>query len=149
MHRILAALDFSSVAPRVVDLAASLAEAYGAELILIHIAAPEPDFVGYGPGPAGVRQARARELRGEHRDLQEAAEALRKRGIAATALLVAGGTVEKLLEESRRLAVDAIVIGSHGHGALHRALVGSTTEGTIRAAGCPVVVVPARPEAES
>jgi nucleotide-binding universal stress UspA family protein len=142
MQRILAALDFSPISERVVALAASLAEAYSAELFLIHIAAPEPDFVGYRAGPEGVRQQRARELRGEHRALQDEAKALRQRRIEAKALLIEGSTTEKLLEESRRLAVDAIVVGSHGHGALYRAVVGSVTEGIIRAAPCPVLVVP-------
>ena len=146
MRRILAAVDFSPVAEHVVARASSLAEAYSAELFLIHIAAPEPDFVGYAPGPEGVRRQRARTLRSEHRDLQEQAEALRQRGVDAKALLVEGSTIEMLLEESRRLAVDAIVIGSHGHGALYRAVVGSTTEGTIRGARCPVLVVPAKPD---
>jgi len=145
MRSILAALDFSRVADRVIDVAASLAQAYSAQLTLIHIAAPEPDFVGYTAGPPGTRHERARELRGEHRELQEKAEALRAQGIEARALIVEGATVARLLEESRALETDAIVIGSHGHGELYRALVGSTADGVIRGAACPVVVVPARP----
>lgn len=146
MRRILAAVDFSGAADPVVEVAASLARSYSAQLTLIHIAAPEPEFVGYQAGPPGTRKERARELRGEHRELQEKAEALRGQGIEARALLVEGSTVEKLLDESRALEADAIVIGSHGHGALFRALVGSTTDGVIRGAACPVVIVPARPE---
>jgi len=36
-----------------------------------------------------------------------------------------------------------IVMGSHGHGALYELLVGSITQGVLKAAKCPVVVVPA------
>ena len=41
-------------------------------------------------------------------------------------------------------AVDAelLVLGSHGHGAVHDKLVGSTSERVIHHAPCPVVVVP-------
>lgn len=41
-------------------------------------------------------------------------------------------------------AVDAdlLVVGSHGHGAVHDKLIGSTSERTLHHAPCPVVIVP-------
>jgi len=36
-----------------------------------------------------------------------------------------------------------LVVGSHGHGRLRSALLGSVSEGCVRHATCPVVVVPA------
>lgn len=149
MQHILAAVDFSPFAERVVALAASLAETCRAQLTLIHVAAPDPDFVGFGAGPDGARSGRAHTLRQEHREIQARAETLRQRGIDTTALLIEGPTVEKLVEEAGRLGVDAIVVGSHGHGVIHRALVGSTTEGLIRSATCPVIVVPSTSPAEA
>lgn len=149
VRTLLAALDFSPVSDAVVAQAASLAEAFSAELTLVHVAAPEPEFVGYEAGPQSVRTDRAREVRGEHRDLQATAEGLRGRGIRAHALLIQGPVVEKILAEAERLGADAIVIGSHGHGALHRLLLGSVSEGVVRAARCPVVLVPAARAADS
>ena len=147
MKRILAALDFSEVSASVAERAASLAAAFSAELTLLHVAAQDPAFVGYGAGPDTVRDDRARELRDEHRRLQELAEDLRGRGVAAKALLVEGPSVEKILHEAERRRVDAIVIGSHGHAALYRVLLGSVSEGVVRKARCPVLLVPAaRPE---
>lgn len=143
MRELLAAIDFSPVSKAVVEQASSLARAFSAELTLLHVAAPDPDFVGYSAGPETVREGRARELRTEHRELQEIAEGLRDAGIHARALLIQGPTVEKILAEASRLQVDAIVIGSHGHGALHRVLLGSVSEGVMRGASCPVLVVPA------
>ena len=77
-----------------------------------------------------MRDDRANEIRAEHRELQSIADALRARGIAARAILVQG-------------PADTIVIGSHGHGAIYRALLGSVSEGVLRAAKRPVLVVPA------
>lgn len=37
---------------------------------------------------------------------------------------------------------DLMVLGSHGHGAVHDKLVGSTSERAIHHAPCPVVIVP-------
>jgi nucleotide-binding universal stress UspA family protein len=143
VQRILAAVDFSPVSKAVVEQAASLAEAFSAELTLVHVAAPDPEFVGYAAGPQTVRDDRAREVRDQHRNLQAIAEDLRDRAISARALLIQGSAVEKILAEGARLRADAIVIGSHGHGALYRALLGSVSEGVVRAAQCPVLVVPA------
>lgn len=144
MERLLVPVDFSEVTPSVVQHAASLAAAFAAELVLIHVAAPDPDFVGLDVGPETVRKARAEEIRGEHRELQALADDLRGRGLAARALLIQGPTVGKILGEARKLEADVIVMGSHGRGALHRALLGSVSEGVVRAASCPVLVVPSR-----
>jgi nucleotide-binding universal stress UspA family protein len=38
---------------------------------------------------------------------------------------------------------DLLVLGSHGHGRLHHAVLGSVSEECVRHARCPVVVVPA------
>lgn len=144
MQHVLAAVDFSEVSERVIEQAALLAEAFSADVSLVHVAAPDPEFVGYEAGPESVREARARELRGEHRELQAMAEGLRQRGLEAKALLIQGPTVEKLVEEIGRLQADVVVMGSHGRRALMRALLGSVSEGVIRHAACPVLVVPAR-----
>lgn len=143
MRQILAALDFSAVTRAVVEQAASLAGAYGAELTLLHVAAPDPAFIGYDVGPQTVRDARARELRTEHRGLQDLADELRARGLRAKALLVQGPAVETLLREARELGAETIVLGSHGHGRVYDVLVGSVAHGVLRQAPCPVLVVPA------
>jgi nucleotide-binding universal stress UspA family protein len=148
VRTILAAIDFSPVSTAVVDLAASLAETFSAKLTLVHVAAPDPAFIGYEPGPQTVRDARAHELRAEHGDLQEIAKGLRNREIAAHALMIQGPSVEKILSEATQIEADLIVVGSHGHGALHRALLGSVSEGILRGARCPVLVVPAAPSTD-
>ncbi|GAB4537824.1 MAG: universal stress protein [Pleurocapsa sp.] len=144
MDNILAAIDFSDITSAVVDKAAEIAKCFTSKLWLIHIAAPDPDFVGYGTGPPSKRDWRAKTLREEHRYIQEKALELEQSGIDVTPLLIQGATVETILQEATKLNADMIVIGSHGHGALHKALVGSVSEGVIRKASCPVLIVPAK-----
>jgi nucleotide-binding universal stress UspA family protein len=79
VRKILAAIDFSPVSAAVVEHAASLANAFSAEPTLIHAAAPDPDFVGFGAGPQTVRDDRAREIHTEHRELHAIAGTLRDR----------------------------------------------------------------------
>ncbi|MEX2216885.1 MAG: universal stress protein [Phycisphaeraceae bacterium] len=144
MKTILVAVDLSDVTQPLLSTAAALAKAMQSSVYLVHVAAPEPTFVTYEPGPDHERQFRAQQLRVEHRDLQKLAEDMEKSGVEAEPLMVSGPTVLKLLEEADRLKADLIVIGSHGHGALYHLLVGSVTDGVIRKAKCPVMVVPSR-----
>lgn len=142
MKNILVPVDFSEVTKAVIATAHSMADAYSAKLWLIHVAAPDPEFVGYEAGPQSVRDQQATHLRDEHRLLQEEAARLREAGVDATALLIQGPTVEKIMEEAERVGADCIVLGSHGHGAVHRALLGSVSESVLRKAARPVTIVP-------
>lgn len=146
MKTILAAIDFSPVSERVVDRAAALAQATGADFVLLHVEAPEPEFVGYDPGPQTVRDAVAQEIMGDHRKLHDIADSLREQGLAVTALVVQGVTAEKILEEAQAHEADCIILGSHGHGALYDLLVGSVSDAVIRRADRPVMLIP-RPAA--
>ena len=144
MANIVVAIDFSPVTDQVIEHASLLARSLSAKLWLIHAGQPEPDFIGYDSGPQTVRDQVAGDLREEHRRTQQAAEKLRSSGIDATALCPQGSTVETILHEAEKLDADLIVIGSHGHGAIHRVLLGSVSEGVLRKAACPVMIVPAQ-----
>jgi len=143
MKNILVAIDFSPVTESLVEQACRLAEAFGAALRIVHVAAPDPEFVGFEAGPQSVRDERAENLRKEHRSLQYLAERVRRRGVEAKALLLQGPTVETLLEQAGREKVDLILAGCHGHGRLYKALLGSVSEGILRNPPCPVLLVPA------
>src|SRR5262245_12092339 len=73
MQRILAAVDFSEITDAVIRAAAAQARAFAGGLWLIHVAAPDPDFVGFDAGPQTVRDSRAAKVRQEHRTMQAAA----------------------------------------------------------------------------
>ncbi len=144
MRSLLVAVDFSEVTDRVVDHAEQIARAFSSHLRLVHIAEPDPDFVGYEAGPDSVRGQVADELRGERRNLEALGDALRGRGVDVKVLCIQGATVEKILEEAGRAEADLIVMGSHGRSGLSRALMGSVSEGVLRKADCPVLIVPGR-----
>jgi nucleotide-binding universal stress UspA family protein len=142
MKTILVPVDFSDATAPAVEQASRLAEAMSARLVLLHVAAPEPEFIGYDPGPPSVRQQVAAELTEEHRRVQALERSIEGRGLDVTALAVQGYPVEKILDEAVRRRADLIVMGSHGHGMLRTLLVGSVTEGVLRDATIPVLIVP-------
>ena len=139
---IMVAFDFSDVSAAVLKAAEKHARLRDANLWLIHVAEPEPQFVGYKAGPPNVRHDIANHFQQEHKELHLQAEALRKAGITVTPLLVQGPTAATLLKEADRLQADMIIVGSHGHGAVHHLLVGSVTADVLKKARCPVLVVP-------
>jgi nucleotide-binding universal stress UspA family protein len=143
MKHVLVAIDFSAHADAVLATAEELARSVGGDLTILHVAAPDPHFVGFEVGPQSVRDSRAQVLEDEHRQLQDIAARLRDEGLAARAFLFAGATAEKILEEADKQNADLIVIGTHGRSAIAKAFIGSVSQGVLHAATCPVVVVPA------
>ena len=142
MENIIAAVDFSDITDAVIETAVGFAEKYESVLWVIHVAEPDPDFVGYEAGPDEVREQVAEDFHYQHRELQEKVRALREEGLDAHALLIQGPISEKILEEAEKLDAEMIVIGSHGHGAVYHVLLGSVSEGVIKDARCPVLIVP-------
>ena len=142
MKNILAPIDFSDVTDEVVEIAGQFAKAFSAELWIVHVAAPDPEFVGYDVGPQHEREWRADTLRKEHKAIQEKVHALEEEGIDAHGLLVQGSTPDAIVKEANKIKSDLIVVGSHGHGALFKLLMGSVCEGLLKKASCPILVIP-------
>ena len=142
MGRVLAAVDFSDLTDSIIEQAELFGKALGYRVTLLHVAAPNSDFIGCEEGLDVVRDDRAKELRTEHTELLKRATELQERGVDANALLVEGPSVATILKEGSRLESDIIVIGSHGHGAIYEMLFGGVCEGVIRRSTCPVLVIP-------
>lgn len=143
IQTILVPIDFSDVTSKVVEAAAALAQPFSSQIVLLHVSEPEPDFVGFEPGPQSVRATVAHDFQAEHQKLEELKESLAGRAASVMALHIQGPMVEKILHEAAEQAADLIVMGSHGHGSIYNLLVGSVTSGVLKSAQCPVLVVPA------
>lgn len=142
LQTILVPVDFSDVTDQVVQTANELARTFGSRIVLLHVSEPEPDFVGFEPGPQSVRIGVAREFKAEHQRLDEVKQSLAGEGREVLALHIQGPIAEKILQEAEVHQAGMIVMGSHGHGALYTLLVGSVTSGVLKSARCPVLVVP-------
>ncbi|MDW7692847.1 universal stress protein [Flammeovirgaceae bacterium SG7u.111] len=142
MKTILVTIDFEKGDQLLIDKAYEFAAAFNAKIWIVHIAAPDPDFVGYGVGPQHVRDSRASDLKKEHQQLQEYAALLNNHGIDAESLLVQGATIKMVIEEAQKLHADLIVAGHREHGFLYKALVGSVSSEIINRSKIPVLIVP-------
>lgn len=142
MKTILVPVDFSKATEPALKVAEQMARAFSAELVLLHVATPEPEFIGYEPGPVSVRQAVAHQLSAEHKQLHALKEKLGALPVPVVVHVAQGYIAEKILTEAGRISADLIVMGSHGHGGLHHLLMGSVAEAVLRKATCPVLLTP-------
>jgi nucleotide-binding universal stress UspA family protein len=72
----------------------------------------------------------------------EAAKELGDAGVSVTTLVTEGRPVDVLLETARERSAAAIVVGSHGEGAVSAAFLGSTALKLLHHSEIPVLVVP-------
>lgn len=146
----------------VLTLARQMARAFDAELHLVHVReiAAVPVFpaatIGYpgigmpemgmaGGMPAGVAGCVPSDPsdEGKKSRLDSLREELTRDGLRAFAHERDGTVVEEVLQAATDISADLIVMGSHGHGSVYNLLVGSVTEGILKAGRLPVLLVPA------
>lgn len=140
---IVCGVDHSSHAREAAGVAAFLAERLGLRLIVVHAApATVPSVIPAWP-------SRGRDDRG---DVREQAAASTERLVADVVQRIdfpdvigcveEGLAPEALCRAAEEHSAAFIVVGTHGDGAAHAAVVGSVSLAVTRMATCPVVVVP-------
>lgn len=118
-------------------LAAELAKASGAQLrVLSVVATAVPAAYPTAYEPEWIE--RAQQSRRE--EVERAQRTVEELGVQATGDIVIGSPIDALVELSR--GVDLLVVGSRGWGPVRRLLLGSTSDGLVREAACPVIAVP-------
>lgn len=138
IRRVLAALDESARAPGVFRAAEAQALAFGAELLVLRVVFPPPEY------PPAAAFAAHDELETEmtNRARRELLAYIRESSVARTSVLVAshGTARDIILSTARDHQVDLIVIGSHGYRGLEH--VFGAMAGTIAdSARCNVLIV--------
>lgn len=142
MKNILVSIDFDGTEFKLMEMSRKLAASFNSKIWLLHVSAPDPDFVGYDVGPQYIRDFRALELRKEHKAIQDYANALKTEGIEADGMLIKGATIEMILEEAEKLNIDMIIVGYEEHNFVYEALVGSISKKLIKKSNIPILVVP-------
>ncbi len=139
---ILVAIDLSSASQKILNKAKTLAIALPAKVCLLHVVEGDPDFLDDEPDSHGTSDQGQKEFPQEHKDLQKEVDRLRQSGIDTKGLLTQGSVVDVILQKSKQLEIDIIIVGTHGHGGVHHMIFGSVSEGVLRNTSCPVLVIP-------
>jgi nucleotide-binding universal stress UspA family protein len=145
IKRILLCVDFSESDEHVINYSTELARQLGASIDLLHVVAPEPDFVGYAAHTYPGRDERAHELRDEKAELAKLIDQIETGGVSATGHMKEAPTVDGILEVAGKHGQDMIVIGSHSKGAITTLLLGSVAKDVVKRSRVPVLVVPPSP----
>ena len=143
-RKVVAAFDGSKDSVKAVQLAASLASKYGAELTVVHVYnSPAMAFAG-GPG---MPMPDYTELEAASKD---AGKSVLSRGVqlasqggakARGELMEASSVVEALVSFASDEGADLIVVGTRGMTGFKKLVLGSVSTGLVSHAHCPVLVV--------
>jgi len=146
-RKILAAVDGSRGAAAALQHAARLARDQHASLVVLTVV---PAAAPQAIPPAGALPAPVDNEQTFGRVLREAVDALPP-DIGVETRLTHGRPARCIVEVAEQSGCDLIVMGFHGHGRLHHALIGSVSDSVMRASGLPVLLMraaEARPSTE-
>ncbi|HVO53170.1 MAG TPA: universal stress protein [Solirubrobacterales bacterium] len=133
-RRILVAIDGSPDAEAALAHAVSLARDQNALLTLLSVAPPPSTAIGVGASaPPDLHEFHARILR-------EATDSV-PADVGVTTRLERGNPAESILKLAAEGEHDLIVMGSHGHSRVHRALLGSVSEKVLAKSPLPVLLM--------
>jgi nucleotide-binding universal stress UspA family protein len=137
--RILLATDGSRDAALAAKAAMDLASRSGADLHVVHVWQELPRRTYPTPNAASFARIHAKEAQ---LLLQRQAEKMEHDGAwVAEAHMRRGRPAEKIAELAGELDAGPIVVGSRGLSPIRCLMAGSVSEGVVRRAGCPVLVV--------
>jgi nucleotide-binding universal stress UspA family protein len=140
--RILLATDGSEEAQLAALRAVDLADATDSELHVVHVGVV-PRFLESYPGTLGYERRLYEQIEEDSRErLRELTWRVKVvGGTVAGAHLRMGAVDLEVVDLAKELGVGLIVMGCRGHRGIRRAIEGSISNGVIRHAPCPVLVV--------
>lgn len=141
---ILLATDGSAACDAAARMAVSLARVHGARLTAIYVVDPYP-YLGIGQAnPMGFQAYMQAAHVHAGKALGRAAELCDDGGAPVTMetrIVEEATTAHGIAQVAHDEGADLIVVGSHGHGALRKLMLGSTTTKVLAEAQMPVLVV--------
>ncbi len=144
MKSILVPVDFSKATDLVLRATATMAKALDARVTVMNVAPREPDVFGQQLMPKVITEPVPEDVRERYDKLMACAKRLEDADVVVKPLLVRGDRVRAVMQEAEREEADVIIMGSHGRGAIYRSIMGSVSEGVMREAKCPVLIIPSK-----
>ena len=142
IRRIVHPTDFSSASGPAFRKALELAKDNNAALPIVHVL-PALPIMGdaYIASTAYDEMLRAQRAQAE-KSMQRLLQRARAAGVRATGTVLDSGAIaDQVVRFAKRARADVIVMGTHGHGILARALLGSVAERVISKASIPVMTI--------
>jgi nucleotide-binding universal stress UspA family protein len=144
MKSVMLATDGSPTAEKATATAIDLARLLGTDLVVVSVWDIAYATVGFAPVPVSGELARLGEEEAA-KVVAEAAARAEEAGVETRSVVRRGFPVDAICSVAARYDPQFLVIGSHGWGAVRRALFGSVSTGVLHHATCPVLVVRGEP----
>ena len=145
---ILVAVDGSTHATKTVEVAADVAQRYGAKLVILHVVARifegrVRDELENFASMEHMEQTEYEMLQELGRAIVQSAElSARQKGITSVeAVIEVGDPASVIVNMARARSADLIVLGRRGGGTLTRLLIGSVSHKVVQLADTPCLVV--------
>jgi len=143
-QRILVPLDGSVHSHRALEVSVQLAKKFNSKLFLLTVisnaerSAPEPEMSLH----AKQSLITTEEILESYKEmLAESEEKVRSEAVEVESDIADGNPVDAIIKKSKEGNFDVIVMGARGLSTLKKILVGSVSEGVIKSACCPVLIV--------
>jgi nucleotide-binding universal stress UspA family protein len=148
MRTLLAAIDFSDMSSLVMDYAHSLATAYKARVLAVHVVYDLSYFTGMYHDDTSLPELQHRlEVEAQER-LEVLCQSAFGHEVSYEALVVTGPPLATIRSLIQAQAVDCLVLGAHSMDKPEHQLFGSTAERLLHYLACPIFVVPPRKSSE-
>lgn len=149
--KILVPIDGSEHSGRALETAIQIAKAHNSKLVLLSVysvaVAPvaNPEMAMSAPVIIPDASTAAVEIEGARnlgqKILARAEAKAKSEKIEVEAELAGGNAVDRILEKSKEGKFDLIVMGARGLSTIRKILIGSVSDGVIKNALCPVLIV--------
>lgn len=142
IKNILVAIDFNDTIGDLLAYAEGIALKCGSKVWVVHVTAPNPDLEGTEPAPQYIKEVKEDELQEEHRTLKKICDTFLDPSLECEALLLQGSTVEKVIEEAKKLHSDLLIVGTHKHSFFHNLFAESVSMELLKKAEIPLLAIP-------
>ena len=142
--KILCAVDFSSMAPRVADYGVTLARALNVPLHLLYVAPTLRRYGSFAVAEESIENFVAAILAGARETMDEFL-ARHCQGVTATGSVEMGYAPEAIVSVAKDLGCGLIVMGTHGRRGIDRIVFGSVAEKVVKSSPLPVLTIHPEP----
>lgn len=145
IKNVITPIDFSDNAGLVVESAAYMAGAFGAQLHVIFIVQNFEDYSGFFVPQMNVPNIEHELFVGAEEQMEsfckEHSVYFNKAGVGVEKKVLVGDVAEKIVEYAVEANGDMIVMGTHGYKGLERIMFGSVADKVVKSAPCPVMTI--------
>jgi nucleotide-binding universal stress UspA family protein len=140
IKKVLVAVDLSEPSKEVIEASVQLARTLDASLELVHVREPFVYAIAGQYGPSSEQeQALVRWIQAR---LDEESDRINHARVPCVTTSLYGSPAREIVTHAEKVGADLIVVGTHGHGGIAHAVLGSVAERIVQKAKRPVLTIP-------